>query len=135
MSLSEVEGSLVAQEAPADGLYGEDESGPCTGDERKGQGASSFAFIQRRHQRIMGREGRDRAESAEPRCQAEASKSQRPQRTDLTPVCGFHLESVCSALVQTSLCAFLSASLRQPSTDNVLTQKFMAHVSIKGLKL
>lgn len=56
-------------------LYGEDESGPCTGDERTGQGAPSCPFVQRGQQRIMGRERRVRSRPLGPQHQAKTSKS------------------------------------------------------------
>ena len=55
-------------------LYGEDESGPCAGDERTGQGAQSRPFIQRGKQRIMGSKGRVWSRPLGAHHQAKASK-------------------------------------------------------------
>lgn len=55
-------------------LYGEDESGPCAGDERTGQGAQSCPFLQRGQQRIMGGESGVWSRPPGPHHQAETSK-------------------------------------------------------------
>ncbi len=55
-------------------LYGEDESGPCAGDERTGQGSQSCPIVQRGQQRIMGRERRVWSRPLGPQRQAKISK-------------------------------------------------------------
>lgn len=78
VSLSKVEKWGEGKGGVGGVLYGEDESGPCAGDDRSGQRAQSCPFGQWGQQRIMGKERRVWSRPLGPHHQAKASKSHLP---------------------------------------------------------